>query len=312
MNITLRQLRAFIAVADTASFVRAAERMHVSASGLSMLVRELENQLELKVFSRSTRQVRLTDAGSEFLPLARKSLSDLEAAIAATRSLATIQRGRVTVAASVVPAATLLPWAVSDFVRAYPGIHCAVKDGFEEEIRDQVRRGEVDLGVGTLLEDDTGLDESVLYEDHLMALMPDEHPLVARGTVSWKELSQHPLIALTAASPSRHLADQAFATAGVTAVPKYEASFSSTIISMVAAGLGVAALPVNVRQVSPRVKVHARLLVRPTVKRKLGIYSRSDTELSPAAKAFRQHLESFVTQMHGIPAEVVSNAIDTS
>jgi DNA-binding transcriptional LysR family regulator len=307
MNITLRQLRAFIAVADTASFARAAERMHVSASGLSMLVRELENQLELKVFSRSTRQVRLTEAGGEFLPLARKSLIDLEAAIAATRSLATIQRGRVTVAASVVPAATLLPWAVSDFVRAYPGIQCTVKDGFEEEIRDQVRRGEVDLGVGTLLEDDTGLNESVLYEDHLMALMPDKHPLFERGTVSWKELSQYPFVSLTAASPSRHLADQAFAAAGVTVVPKFEASFSSTIISMVAAGLGVAALPVNVRQVSPRVKVHARLLVRPTVKRKLGVYSRSDHELSPAAQAFRKHLEAFVTQTQGIPAEVVSN-----
>lgn len=303
MNITLRQLRAFIAVADTASFARAAERMHVSASGLSMLVRELENQLDLKVFSRSTRQVRLTEAGSEFLPLARKSLVDLEAAIAATRSLATIQRGRVTVAASVVPAATLLPWAVSDFVRAYPGIQCAVRDGFEDEIRDQVRRGEVDLGVGTLLEDDTGLDESVLYEDHLMALLPDRHPLVERGTVSWKDLSQHPLISLSAASPSRHLADQAFASAGVSVVPKYEAAFSSTIISMVAAGLGVAALPVNVRQVSPRVKVHARLLVRPTVKRRLGVYSRSDTELSPAAQAFRRHLETFATQTHGIPAE---------
>lgn len=307
MNITLRQLRAFISVADTASFARAAERMHVSPSGLSMLVSELEKQLGLKVFSRSTRQVRLTDAGSEFLPLARKSLGDLEAAIAATRSLADIQRGRVTVAASVVPAATLLPWVVSEFVRTYPGIQCAVKDGYEEEIRDQVRRGEVDLGVGTLLEDDTGLNESVLYEDHLMALMPDKHPLVERGAVSWKDLALYPLIALTAQSPSRHLADDAFAAAGVVVKPQYEASFSSTIISMVAAGLGVAALPVNVRQVSPRVKVHARLLVRPTVKRKLGVYSRADTELSPAAQAFRRHLEAFVTQGHGIPAEMVSN-----
>src|SRR4249920_737848 len=88
------------------------------------------------------------------------------------------------------------------------------------------------------------------------------------------------------------------------AAGRYEASFSSTIISMVAAGLGVAALPINVRQVSPRVKVHARLLVRPTIKRKLGVYSRADIELSPAARAFRQHLETFVTQTHGIPAEV--------
>lgn len=302
MNITLRQLRAFVAVADTGSFARAAERLHVSPSGLSMLVRELEHQLDLSVFFRSTRQVRLTDAGAEFLPLARKALEDLESAVAASRSLAQIRRGRVSIAASVVAAATLLPWALQSFAQRYPGIQCVVRDGYEEAIRDQVRRGEVDLGVGTLLEDDVGLDEQMLFQDHLVAVLPDGHPLLDRGVVGWKELASYPLVALSPQSPSRQLANSAFAAAGVSVAPAYEASFSSTIISMVAAGLGVAALPVNVRQVSRRVQVHTRLLVRPTVKRRLGVFSRSDATLSPAAAAFRAHLQAFVQNGNG-PAE---------
>src|ERR1700754_574359 len=173
MNITLRQIRAFLAVADTGAFARAAERMHVSPSALSTLAKELEEQIGLRLFYRSTRVVQLTEAGAEFRPLARKALDDLEAAVAGSRALAEVKRGRVTVAASIVIAATLLPWVIQSFRQRQPGIQCILKDGFEETIRDQVRRGAVDLGVGTLIEGEPGLSEATLYQDHLVALMPD-------------------------------------------------------------------------------------------------------------------------------------------
>lgn len=308
MNITLRQLRAFLAVAETGAFARAAERMHVSPSALSTLVKELEGQLGLRLFYRSTRVVQLTEAGAEFQPLARKALDDLEVAIAGSRALAQIKRGRVTVAASIVVAATLLPWVLQSFQQRQPGIQCVLRDGFEETIRDQVRRGEVDLGVGTLVEGEPGLSQVTLYQDHLVALVADGHPLAERGAVGWRELAQHPLVCLSEQSPSRALADAAFQSAGVRPVPAFEVAFSSTVISMVAAGLGVAALPVNVRQLSRRAGVQARLLVRPTVKRHLGVYFRSDAELSPAAHAFLQHLQRFVRTSRGLPDE----AADTS
>lgn len=308
MNITLRQLRAFLAVAETGGFGRAAERMHISPSALSTLVKELEGQLGLRLFYRSTRVVQLTEAGAEFQPLARKALDDLETAIAGSQALAQVKRGRVTVAASIVVAATLLPWVVQSFTQRQPGIKCILRDGFEETIRDQVRSGEVDLGVGTLIEGEPGLSQVTLYQDHLVALVADGHPLAERGAVSWKELAQYPLICLTEQSPSRTLADAAFQAAGVHAVPAHQASFSSTVISMVAAGLGVAALPVNVRQLSRRAGVQARLLVRPTVKRHLGVFYRSDAELSPAAAAFLQHTQTFVRSGRGLPDEAADVA----
>jgi len=308
MNITLRQLRAFVAVAETGAFARAAERLHVSASGLSTMVRELEDQLGLRLFSRSTRVVQLTEGGAEFLPLATKTLNDLEAGVAASRSLAQVKRGRVSVLTSIVLAATLLPWAIKSFKDKYPGIQLVLKDGFEEDIRDQVRRGEVDLGVGTLLQGEAGLSQSVLYQDHLVALVDDDHPLAGKGTVSWRDLAKYPLICLSARSPSRALADAAFLEAGVSFTLAYEASFSSTVISMVAAGLGVAALPVNVRQLARGAGVHARLLVHPTVQRRVGIFARSDSVLSPAAAAFQRHLEEFVQIERRLPAEALISA----
>lgn len=303
MNITLRQLRAFLAVADAGAFARAAERMHVSPSALSTLVKELEGQLGLRLFYRSTRVVQLTEAGAEFRPLARKALDDLEAAIAGSRALAQVQRGRVTVAASIVVAATLLPWVLQSFQQRQPGIQCVLRDGFEEAIRDQVRRGEVDLGVGTLIEGEPGLSQITLYQDHLVVLVADSHPLAERGAISWRELAQHPLICLSEQSPSRALADAAFQSAGVRPIVAHEVAFSSTVISMVAAGMGVAALPVNVRQLSRRAGVQARLLVRPTVKRHLGVYFRSDAELSPAAHALLQHMQVFVRTSRRLPDE---------
>jgi LysR family transcriptional regulator, carnitine catabolism transcriptional activator len=305
MNITLRQIRAFLAVADSGAFTRAAELMHVSPSALSTLVKELEEQIGLKLFYRSTRVVELTEAGAEFRPLARKALADLEAAVYGSQALAQVKRGRVTVAASIVVAATLLPWVMQSFQQKHPGIQCILNDGFEETIRDQVRRGEVDLGVGTLVEDEPGLSEATLYQDHLIALMPDGHPLADRGSVTWRELAQHPLICMHEQSPSRALADAAFESAGLKPVPAFEVAFSSTVISMVAAGMGVAALPVNVRQLSRRAGVQARMLTRPTVKRSLGVYSRSDAELTPAARAFLQHLQEFVRSSRGMPDEAV-------
>ncbi|MGQ3178865.1 MAG: LysR family transcriptional regulator [Variovorax sp.] len=308
MNITLRQIRAFLAVAEAGAFARAAERMHLSPSALSTLVKELEEQIGLRLFYRSTRVVQLTEAGAEFLPLARKALEDLEAAVAGSRALAEVKRGRVTVAASIVIAATLLPWVIQSFQQRHPGIQCILKDGFEETIRDQVRRGEVDLGVGTLVEGEPGLTEVTLYQDHLVALVPDGHPLAERGAVTWRELAKHPLISLSDQSPSRALADAAFDSVGLRPVPAHVATFSSTLISMVAAGMGVAALPVNVRQLSRRTGVQTRMLVRPTVKRNMGVYSRSDAELTPAANAFLKHMQAFVKSKGSLPDEAAEAA----
>ncbi|HTO48792.1 MAG TPA: LysR family transcriptional regulator [Burkholderiales bacterium] len=311
MNLTLRQLRAFVAVARLGRFNLAAERLHVTQSALSMLIRELERQLGLRLFDRHTRMVRLTEAGRELLPVAEKTLADLETAVSASRELATLRRGRVSVATSTVLAGTLLPWAIREFTARFPGIRCVLKDCAEQEIRDRVRVGDVDLGVGTALDPDPELAEAPLLEDSITLLCGERHPLGAKRTVAWRELAEQPLIVLGAGSPLRVIVDRALADAGVRVEPAYEVSFSSTVISMTAAGLGVAALPLNARQVSPRVKVLARPLVRPAVKRRIVMFMRREVQLAPAAASFLEFAREYV-RAGGYPgsafAENVSRA----
>lgn len=294
MNLTLRQVRAFVAVARFGRFGLAADRLHVTQSALSMLIRQLEGELGLRLFDRHTRMVRLTEAGAEFLPVAEKAIGDLESAVAGSRQLATLKRGRVSVATSTVLAGTLLPWVLREFTRRHQGIRGVLKDCAEEEIRHRVRVRDVDFGIGTALDPDPELAEVPLFEDRLTALLAERHPLAERRAISWRELAEHPLIVLATGSPLRALVERAFAEADVRFELAHEVSFSSTVISMVAVGLGVAALPVNARQVSPKVRVLVRPMIRPTVTRRVVLFLRRDALPSPAAGAFLEFVQGYV------------------
>src|SRR5688500_8879542 len=108
-NVTLRQLRAFVAIADAGGFAAAARRLHLTPSALSLLIKDLERGIEVRLFDRSTRATALSVAGSEFYPLARKVLDDLASALESTQDLEQKKRGTVRIACTPLYAATTLP-----------------------------------------------------------------------------------------------------------------------------------------------------------------------------------------------------------
>ena len=302
MNVTLRQIRAFVAAAVHGRFVLAAQSVHVTQSALSMLIRDLEKEMGVRLFDRHTRMVQLTEAGREFLPAAQKTLADLEAALTDTRDRVALKRGRVSIATSTVLGATLLPWAISRFQLRHPGIRMVLSDVPEEDIAPLVKSGAVDLGVGTALDPDADMRESPLFEDRLMLLCPPTHSLAKRRVAAWRDLAQHPLVLLHPGSPLRVLVDRSLAAAEIHVAPAYEVTFSSTAISMVAAGMGIAPLPLNAREVSPRVRVKAVALERPVVPRRVAVFTRRDILPSPAAAAFQSFLENFAAKNSRRPA----------
>src|ERR1700730_2968035 len=252
MNISLHQLRIFVAVARLGNFTRAAERLHLSQPSLSLHIRQLEQDLGVRLFDRSTRSVVLTQAGDDLLPTAERLLDDFQSAVASVADLAARRRGRVAVAVLPSVAADLLPRAIALLRVRHPDIAVALRDDVAEHIPARVRSGEVDFGLGAIDGVDADIFGSPLVSDELIAVLPGEHPLAhAAKTTSagktvkttWRALAKYPFVAMSRDSSVRRLTEQAFARNGLVLEPAFEARYMSTALGMIAQGLGIGTLP---------------------------------------------------------------------
>lgn len=294
MDPTVRQLRAFLHVAQTGQFTLAAQKMHITQSALSTLIKELENSLNVRLFDRHTRMVELTEAGARFYGEADKTLGTLDNAIAEMHELASLRTGRVRIVASTVISSGLLSKTFKKFKEAHPNMQFVLHDIAEEDIMRTVLSGNVDFGIGTSNELEHGLDEDWLFDDRFIALFQHDHPLARRDEVSWSDLQGLPFIALAAKSPIRRLIDKALADHGLDLNIVNEVSFATTVLSLVSAGLGVSVLPMNNHPSLPAFNLHACRLVDPIITRKISIFTPSHRSLSPGAAAFAEFLHAYI------------------
>jgi LysR family carnitine catabolism transcriptional activator len=298
-HVTLKQLQAFVAVAELGRFNLAAARLNLTQSTVSILIKELEGELRHRLFDRNTRMVSLTRAAREFLPQARKMLDDLEIAIDDIRDLNSLRRGNVTVAAAIVLAATVVPPAIARYVLRYPDIAVTIRDMPEEEIVPALKRNEVDLGVGTLSHDDVEIETTPLGRDRLMLLCRADHPLAALEAMRWSDLKGESLIGLAKDNPLRGMVDRVLAIVGSEARTRYEVRYSTTAISMIAEGLGVAILPENSRQLTTAVNIKTVVLADPVISREISVLQLRGRMLSPAAARMRETLIESVGSLQG-------------
>jgi DNA-binding transcriptional LysR family regulator len=286
MNITLKQLRAFVAVAGTGSFTRAGEVLHLTQSATSGLIRELERELGVRLFHRTTRRVELTDAGREFEAPVDRLLAGLDRSVADLGALAARQRGRLAVAAPPLLAATLLPALIAAFLERYPGIEAVLRDVSTDQIVARVLEGDVDCGIGTFAPGEEGLARTTLMTDSLMVFCPEGHALTRMRELAWIDVPAHSLISLTRDSGVRALVDRTLAGAGASVEPAYEVTQITTAIAMVEAGLGVSILPSYAQSVSRRYRIDTRPVHGPQVSREIALVVPSARSPSPAAEAF--------------------------
>lgn len=290
MNITLRQLQCFRLVADLGSFTRAAQRLKLAQPALSSAIRELESELNLRLFNRTTRKVELTSAGAEFLQSVDRLMAELERAIEIAQDWSEQKRGRFVVAAPPFLASMILPAAISDYKLAYSAIEVRLIDTQTDVIVESVRSGAADFGVGTFADDEEGIREEILFEDTLMVFARADQPIVRATKVSWRELRGAPLIALTRESGIRSLMDEAFDRIGQPVRPTYEVSHITTAIMLANVGLGLAILPAYAWGFARSFDLVAKPLHEPIMKRKVAIIRSSARSLSPAAEQFTRFL----------------------
>jgi DNA-binding transcriptional LysR family regulator len=292
MNVTLRQLEAFVAVAEAGNFSRAAEQLHVAQSAVSVLVRELERKLDIRLFDRTTRRVELTDAGIEFRATAEKLIADLDHAVQHTRDLVERKRGRIIVAAPPLLAAALLPEAIAAFRRLYPGVSVSLIDARTDEIVSKVKSGQADIGVGTFSLEEEGLSRTKLTKDALMLFCEGSHPMTSVPNPRWRDLKGLPLITLTRDSGIRALVESGYETANLTLDrPAFEVSQIATALALVEAGLGVTILPTYALVSCKNRNILALPLSHPAISREILAITRSGRSLPPAGTDFIQLLQ---------------------
>jgi DNA-binding transcriptional LysR family regulator len=297
MNVTFKQVQAFTAVATTNSFSRAAEQLNVAQSRISVLVRDLEKELGVRLFDRTTRRMELTTAGREFRSHGEKLISDLKHAIEDTHALGERKRGRLTVAAPPLIMEALVPRLLVPFKRDFPGVRVIMLDARTDRIVEAVKTGEADIGIGTFAQHEEGLVRTRLARDALLLFCHNKHPLAALHRPRWKDIVGTPVISLTSESGVRHLVDYGCNAAGISIQAEYEVALATTALALVEAGLGVCILPANALSAAKTRPVVARPLSHPTVAREITMIARHGRSLSPAAAEWVQRLQRDMKSM---------------
>lgn len=301
MDATLRQLAAYVAVAKSAGFTAAAAQLHLSQSTLSRAVADLERVLGVRLLERDTRNVQLTAAGVETLRVAEQIVDAHRSGMKELRRYLLGESGVVAMATLPSVAAVLLPGLISAFRRQRPEVSVRIMDGLERAVLGRVLSGDADFAVTTVGAASDRLEHRPLIRDRFRAVLPEGHPLAERDELTWEDLAAEPFLAVGPESSVRRLTDAAFAQAGAGAAPAAEASNVATVGGLVAAGLGVSALPALVLPLLGPGRVVHRELVAPVVERRLDVVVRARRTLPPAAAAFLDLLQEARTEGRDVP-----------
>ena len=299
MNFDLGDLRAFIAVAELASFRAAAETIHLSQPALSRRIDKLEDALGVRLFDRDTRNVELTAVGRDFARKVRTLLDDLDEILLGVRDVAANRWGQVTLACIPSTVHYFLPAVLQQYHRRFPRIRVHVIDESANEVLTAVANGEAELGLDMTGSDEPTLEFEPLLTESFVAACHRDHPLAHQRTVTWAELSRYDFMTVDKASGNRLVMDLALAAKRDRPQACFETRHVSALVAFVEAGLGIAAVP---RLSMPR-KGHAALIsvpiVEPEVTRTVGLIKRRGRSLSPAA----EHLYDMLRAVAGSVAK---------
>ncbi len=291
MNIDIRQMRAFLAVAATGSFTRAAGRLALSQPALTVQIRKLEQALALRVFDRNTRSVALTRAGRDLLPVFERLVRELDGIVSDSRAQASLSRGVVRLAVLPSIASGLLPDIIARFRRVHPDVLFVIRDAIAATVNAATRSEEVDLGITGGNLDLQDLEALLTTTDHMHAVFPQGHALEHEGEVSLADLAAHPLILMDSATSVRQVVDQAFSAAGLRIEVAAEATYMSTAAALASAGLGVAILPGSAMEVRAVPALRSRRIGSPAFARRITVIRRAGRTLPPASALFLQELQ---------------------
>ncbi len=293
INLSPADLDAFISVADTGSFRRSAELLHVSQPTISARIRHLEDALMVKLFHRTTRRVVITEAGERLRARVERMVIETRALVKEFREEANLQHGRIVIGASPSVASGFLPRVIRAFRARWPDIDVELVDDIFGQALDRVKTGEVDLAVCPYASVDKTYICEPLFTDSFQLLVPADHRLTELDKITLADFADEKLIAIPPESAAWATFRAAYTSAGQDFAPNLMTRYASTMVALVREKLGVGLLS-GLDAENLNMNDLVLLPVRGVdLSRNIGIVRVNDQEMSAAAEAFRDLLIKF-------------------
>ena len=282
MNVNLKLLQVFLLVAEHCSFRAAAIEANRSQSAVSTQIKQLEGQLGVALFHRTTRSVRLTDEGEQLLECVRRALHEVDAGLRKIAESVDLRSGHVSLGCSPTVAATRLPFVLTAFGRDYPAVKLFVQELTSSDLYENIRKRQVDFGIGPVC-GDPDLTCHTILEEELYALVPRRLFQAPTSSITFNELVRMPVLLLNPATALRELIDLTVADQGLQLSTNYQFTQTQTLITAAVAGLGTAILPKIAVPLDPHPDIQVLRIVEPVMTREIAIITLRGHALSPAA-----------------------------
>jgi DNA-binding transcriptional LysR family regulator len=294
MKIDFDGIQAFVVIAELGGFNKAADQLHITQTALTRRVQKLEAYLELRLIDRTTRHVELTAVGREFLPKARAIVNEMTSAIGHLKDMSGHAKGSFSLACIPSLTVSMVPQLIRQYVNLYPDNRIRILDATSSEVRKAVLNQQAEIGIALDGEKHADLIETSLFDDPLVFICQDTHPLKNKKSVTWSDMRDVDLIVVSNFTSTRVLMDYQLAQHGIRLNGSYEVQHHATAINLVAAGVGCAILPSSTLNDGERSHIHKIELKGPLVKRKVTLLRHKNTSLSPAAQAFFKLIQKSV------------------
>ncbi len=285
MRIDFLGIEAFLGIAERGSFHGAAERLNLSQAALSHRMRRLEDDLGVKLFTRTTRHVALTPAGLALLPKVRAMMDGLTGAYEGLREQGRARQMRVTIGCLPTIATYYMPPILKEFTQQFPDMSVYIRDNSVAQIAAMVDAGEAEFGITIVSAQRWDLETRPLMREPYVLLCPADHPLAARRQVSWSDFEGIPLIRISTQAANRAIIDDALGPRRDFMRWLYEVQHVSTAASMVASGIALTVVPRLAISATATQGLAAVPITNPSVARTVGVVTKRGNPLSPAGEA---------------------------
>ncbi|MDO6838400.1 LysR family transcriptional regulator [Paraglaciecola chathamensis] len=297
MNVSYRQLQAFVQVAQSSTFAEAAQKMCLSQPALSSAIKKMEEQVGGALFSRTTRKVQLSPEGQDFLPTAIRLMNDWQDAFGDLQQVFSMGRGKLSIAAMPSFAVGHLPSILSQFQSQFPNVKVSVADIVMEQVIKAVLEERVAMGFTFETEQLEGLTFHPMFSDKFIAVLPSKHALSANSEVSWGQLAQYPFVAMNRGSAIRRWVDSHYEHLALKLNMVAEASQLATLGQFVEHELGVSIVPGLCQQQMQRLGLVCLPIKGPGLSKRVGMVKKVQSNMSVSAQA----LWDWVNQQSPLP-----------